>query len=79
MAGQKNFEVDQNATFSFVLEYKDNNGNAIDLIIHTAAQPSHDWAVKEPITDFTVNANGTLNLLELTRLFCPKAKRYLKR
>jgi hypothetical protein len=31
MAGQKNFEVDQNATFSFVLEYKDNNGNAIDL------------------------------------------------
>jgi len=35
-----------------------------DLIIHTAAQPSHDWAAKEPITDFTVNANGTLNLLE---------------
>jgi CDP-paratose 2-epimerase len=48
-------------------------GNEIDLIIHTAAQPSHDWAVKEPITDFTVNATGTLNLLELTRLFCPKA------
>ena len=48
-------------------------GNEIDLIIHTAAQPSHDWAVKEPITDFSVNATGTLNLLELTRLFCPKA------
>jgi len=31
MAGQKNFEVDQNATFSFVIEYKDDNGNAIDL------------------------------------------------
>ncbi|MEY4108332.1 MAG: hypothetical protein RL181_2674 [Bacteroidota bacterium] len=45
----------------------------IQLIIHTAAQPSHDWAAKEPITDFTVNANGTLNLLELTRLFCPQA------
>jgi CDP-paratose 2-epimerase len=45
----------------------------IDIIIHTAAQPSHDWAVKEPITDFTVNANGTLNLLELTRLYCPKS------
>jgi CDP-paratose 2-epimerase len=45
----------------------------IKLIIHTAAQPSHDWAAKEPITDFTVNANGTLNLLELTRLFCPQA------
>ena len=41
-----------------------------DAIIHTAAQPSHDWAKKEPITDFTINANGTLNLLELTRLYC---------
>jgi CDP-paratose 2-epimerase len=45
----------------------------IELIIHTAAQPSHDWAVKEPITDFTVNANGTLNLLELTKIYCPKS------
>jgi CDP-paratose 2-epimerase len=45
----------------------------ISLIVHTAAQPSHDWAVKEPITDFTVNALGTLNLLECTRLFCPNA------
>lgn len=41
----------------------------IDLIIHTAAQPSHDWAAKEPITDFYINAVGTLNLLELTRLY----------
>jgi CDP-paratose 2-epimerase len=45
----------------------------IKLIIHTAAQPSHDWAAREPITDFTVNANGTLNLLELTRLHCDNA------
>ncbi len=45
----------------------------IKLIIHTAAQPSHDWAAREPITDFTVNANGTLNLLELTRQCCPQA------
>jgi len=45
----------------------------ITLIIHTAAQPSHDWAAKEPITDFTVNALGTLNLLECTRLFCENA------
>jgi CDP-paratose 2-epimerase len=42
-------------------------------IIHTAAQPSHDWAAKDPFTDFTVNANGTLNLLELTRQYCPEA------
>ncbi len=45
----------------------------IELIIHTAAQPSHDWAAKEPLTDFTINANGTLNLLEQTRKHCPKA------
>ncbi|HRP59264.1 MAG TPA: NAD-dependent epimerase/dehydratase family protein, partial [Vicingus sp.] len=45
----------------------------IKLIIHAAAQPSHDWAAKEPLTDFSVNALGTLNLLELTRTYCPKA------
>ncbi len=45
----------------------------IKVIIHTAAQPSHDWAAKEPFTDFSVNANGTLNLLELTRRHCPQA------
>jgi CDP-paratose 2-epimerase len=44
---------------------------AIELIIHAAAQPSHDWAAKEPKTDFSVNANGTMNLLELTRQYCP--------
>jgi len=43
--------------------------NCFDLIIHTAAQPSHDWAAKEPLTDFSINATGTLNLLELTRLY----------
>ena len=45
----------------------------IKLIIHTAAQPSHDWAAKEPLTDFSINANGTSNLLELTRQHCPQA------
>ncbi len=45
----------------------------ISLIVHTAAQPSHDWAAKEPLTDFGVNATGTLNMLELTRQYCPKA------
>jgi len=48
-------------------------GKDISLIVHAAAQPSHDWAAKEPITDFGVNALGTLNLLELTRLYCPDA------
>jgi len=45
----------------------------IKLIIHTAAQPSHDWAAKEPFTDFSVNATGTLNMLELTRQHCTEA------
>jgi CDP-paratose 2-epimerase len=45
----------------------------IRLVIHTAAQPSHDWAANDPHTDFTVNANGTLVLLEATRQFCPDA------
>jgi len=44
-----------------------------DVVIHTAAQPSHDWAAREPFTDFTVNANGTLVLLENFRKYCPKA------
>lgn len=45
----------------------------IKLVIHTAAQPSHDWAVRDPQTDFSVNANGTLNLLEATRQYAPDA------
>ena len=44
-----------------------------DLIIHTAGQPSHDWSAKNPILDFKINALGTVNLLELTRIKCPKA------
>ena len=45
----------------------------IDLIIHAAAQPSHDWAMNDPILDFEVNANGTLNLLQLTNLYSNNA------
>jgi CDP-paratose 2-epimerase len=52
--------------------FKEYSGD-IEMIVHTAAQPSHDWAAGEPLTDFTVNANGTLNLLELTRQYCPGA------
>jgi len=48
-------------------------GHDIKLIIHTAAQPSHDWAANDPFTDFTVNAHGTLTLLEMTRKYCPDA------
>ncbi len=48
-------------------------GGRIDVVVHTAAQPSHDWAAREPLTDFTINANGTLVLLEATRKFSPDA------
>lgn len=49
------------------------NAGRIELVIHTAAQPSHDWAASAPQTDFGVNANGTLNLLEAARAHCPDA------
>jgi hypothetical protein len=42
MAGQKNFEVDQNATFSFIVEYKDNDGLPIDLTGSTAKMQVRD-------------------------------------
>jgi CDP-paratose 2-epimerase len=48
-------------------------GTAIQIVVHTAAQPSHDWAARDPFADFSVNANGTLNLLEHTRQHCPEA------
>jgi CDP-paratose 2-epimerase len=47
--------------------------NHLELIIHTAAQPSHDWAARDPHTDFGVNALGTLNLLQSTRDHKPEA------
>jgi CDP-paratose 2-epimerase len=47
--------------------------NEISLVVHTAAQPSHDWAARDPKTDFGVNAQGTLNMLEATRQYCPEA------
>lgn len=60
---------DQNAIFDIFRRC----GRDISLVIHTAAQPSHDWAAREPLTDFSVNATGTLNLLEATRQFAPDA------
>ncbi len=64
----------------FQIDIRDNNKveeifqkHKFDLIIHTAAQPSHDWAAKEPFTDFSVNANGTLVMLENFRKYSPHA------
>jgi len=48
-------------------------GTDVRIVVHCAAQPSHDWAAKEPATDFSVNALATLYLLEATREHCPEA------
>jgi len=48
-------------------------GANISLVVHTAAQPSHDWAARDPLVDFSVNALGTLHVLEGTRRWCPDA------
>ncbi|MEM6823415.1 MAG: SDR family NAD(P)-dependent oxidoreductase, partial [Verrucomicrobiota bacterium] len=60
---------DEKAIEEIFLEF----GETVELVVHTAAQPSHDWAAKEPKTDFGVNAVGTLNLLEAYRKNCSKA------
>ncbi len=60
---------DEKAMEKIFAEY----GTGIKVVIHCAAQPSHDWAAKEPFIDFTVNANGTLILLEMNRKYCPNA------
>ena len=48
-------------------------GESISVIVHAAAQPSHDWASQDPVTDFSVNATGTMILLEALRHHCPEA------
>lgn len=59
---------DQDSIFS--LFQRERN---ISLLVHCAAQPSHDWAAREPVTDFMVNAYGTMVLLEATRRYAPEA------
>jgi CDP-paratose 2-epimerase len=66
----EHFDVDIR-DYAKIKEIFDRFGKDISLIIHTAAQPSHDWAASDPFSDFSVNANGTLNLLQATREVCP--------
>ena len=86
MAGQKNFEVDQNATFSFVVEYKDDNGNAIDLTGASAKMQVRDvkggtkLAVTLTSPSGGIVINGPLGKLTVTltptqtnKLFYPKS------
>lgn len=72
VANYKHFTIDIRDNEQVQTLFKRYNQD-IKLIIHTAAQPSHDWAVNDPFKDFSVNANGTLVLLENTRNYAPKA------
>ena len=68
----KNFSIDIRNFNSLDKIFKKYSKN-IALIIHCAAQPSHDYGKSYPKIDFSVNATGTLNLLELTKKYCPEA------
>jgi len=71
-ARYRHAETDIRDAASIAALFKD-YGKAMELVVHAAAQPSHDWAARDPVTDFTVNANGTLSLLEATRRYAPEA------
>jgi CDP-paratose 2-epimerase len=64
----RHFSVDIRDVDGLEKVFKEYSGE-IAGVIHTAAQPSHDWAANEPFTDFGINATGTLNLLEMTRQY----------
>ena len=68
----KNFSIDVRNFESLNKVFKRYSKN-IALIIHCAAQPSHDYGKNHPVVDFNVNATGTLNLLELTKKYCPES------
>jgi CDP-paratose 2-epimerase len=68
----KHYDVDIRSREAIETIFREYSSD-LELVIHTAAQPSHDWAAQDPHEDFTVNANGTLVLLEATRQFAPKA------
>src|SRR2546430_1927502 len=70
--GYEHYNIDIRDVTAITELFKQHSGK-IDAVVHTAAQPSHDWAARDPQTDFTVNANGTLNLLEAARACCPEA------
>jgi CDP-paratose 2-epimerase len=70
--GYRHFDVDIRARAELDQIFQA-YGKSIAIVVHTAAQPSHDWAAREPATDFAINALGTLHLLEACRLNAPAA------
>lgn len=86
MAGQKNFEVDQNATFTFIVEYKDNNGLPIDLTGATAKMQVRDtkggtklaFSLTSPSGGIIIDpTNGKLTIkitpTQTNKMFYPKS------
>ena len=70
LKGYRHFDMDirdRSAVADLFARY----GADVAVVIHTAAQPLHDWAVRAPFVDFSINAMGTLNLLEAARRYCP--------
>ena len=72
LPGYRHYDADVRDATAVEEVFAAARGN-IAAVIHTAAQPSHDWAAREPLTDFGVNALGTLHLLEAARKHCPEA------
>jgi CDP-paratose 2-epimerase len=72
LGGYRHFDIDIRDPDAIDRLFRE-HGSDIKIVIHSAAQPSHDWAAREPFTDFSVNAIGTLNLLEATRRHSPTA------
>ena len=72
LAGYTHVEADIRDDRAMAAQFQ-RHGKAIAAVVHAAAQPSHDWAASDPHVDFSVNANGTLILLELARRHCPDA------
>jgi CDP-paratose 2-epimerase len=68
----RSLEIDIRDRYAVERVFRDHAAQ-LELIVHTAAQPSHDWAASAPHVDFGVNAGGTLNLLEAARTYCPDA------
>jgi len=71
LARYRHFDLDIRDQESIFTLFQRERG--ISLLVHCASQPSHDWSAREPITDFMVNAYGTIVLLEATRRFAPEA------
>src|SRR6202011_3028228 len=67
--GYEHHDIDIRDVAAITEPFKQHRGK-IDAVVHTAAQPSHDWAGRDPHPDFNVNAKWTVNLLEAGSKFC---------